>query len=221
MKMTVRERSLYYHLFRHSRLIGKESGLFALVPLSSALGVAESSVRDDVRSLHERGCIRIEERSRAGHLIRVFLPEEIEGVIPKQQPGDVLDIEAVDFFTGRVYLVALLARENAACFYCLRQVRPDNCELDHVVARAAGIDDSYRNIVVSCHECNTTKQAREASDFIRSLYRRGILCQSELEGRLSALEQLHAGLLVPEIGQRSGVKQPFEETGPALRLSEV
>ncbi len=26
LKMTVRERSLYYHLFRHTRLVGKETG---------------------------------------------------------------------------------------------------------------------------------------------------------------------------------------------------
>jgi len=209
MNMTVRERSLYYHLFRHTRLIGKENGLFAILPLATALALGESTVRDDIRSLHERGCIRIEERSRSGHLIRVLLPEEIDGVVPKQRPAEVVDIETVDFFTNRLYLAALLSRENGACFYCLRQVRPDNCELDHVVARAGGTNHSYRNVVVSCHECNTTKQAREAADFVRALYRRGALSQSELEGRLSGLERLQAGRLVPEIGQQPGANQPL------------
>jgi hypothetical protein len=199
LKMTVRERSLYYHLFRHTRLVGRETGLFALLPLSTALAVAESSVREDVRSLHERGCIRIEERSRTGHLIRVFLPDEIDGVIPKPESVDPIDVEAIDFFTDRCYLPALLARENGACFYCLKQVRPDNCQLDHVVAQVGGLNNSYRNIVVSCQECNSRKQAADAAGFMRYLYRSGLLSQKELESRLLALEMLETGRLVPDI----------------------
>lgn len=214
MKMTLRERSIYYHLFRHTRLIGKEQGLFAIDPLASALGVS-TSIRDDLRSLHERGCLRIEDRSRNGHLIRVLLPEEIEGIVPKQEPAEVIDVEAIDFFTDRRYLAVLLARENGACFYCLRQVRPDNCQLDHVVAQADGLNNSYRNIVVSCHECNTTKQAAAAGDFVRHLYRRGLLSQADLEGRLSALELLQAGKLVPDVVQSVGANQTLHLTGPA------
>jgi hypothetical protein len=206
MKMTLRERSIYYHLFRHTRLLGKEQGLFAIDPLASSLGVS-TSIRDDLRSLHERGCIRIEDRSRNGHLIRVLLPEEINGVVPKLEPAEVVDIETIDFFADRLYLAALLARENGACFYCLRQVRPDICQLDHVVAQAEGMNNSYRNIVVACHECNTTKQAAAAADFIRLLYRRGLLSQTDLEGRLSALRMLQAGKLVPDIGRSAGANQ--------------
>jgi hypothetical protein len=141
MKMTLRERSIYYHLFRHTRLIGKAQGLFAIDPLAEALG-ASTSIRDDLRRLHDRGCIRIEERSRAGHLIRVLLPEEIGGIIPNNEPADAVDIEAIDFFTDRRYLAALLTRDNGACFYCLRQVRPDSCQLDHVVAQAERMNNS-------------------------------------------------------------------------------
>jgi HNH endonuclease len=200
MKMSLRERSIWYHLFRHTRLVGKETGLFAIDPLAAALDVS-SSIRDDLRSLHDRGCIRIEEKSRNGHLIRVLLPLEIPGVVPEIQPTAAVDIDAIDFFSGRLYLTALLARENQACFYCLRHVLPDNCELDHVVARAIGTDNSFRNIVVSCHECNTTKQARDPADFLRSLYRCGVLSQPDLEGRLSTLAQLQSGSLIPDIGQ--------------------
>ena len=203
MKMSPRERSIYYHLFRHTRLVGKETGLFAIDPLAAVLDVS-SSIRDDLRSLHERGCIRIEEKSRNGHSIRVLLPIEIPGVVPEIQPTEAVDIGAIDFFSGRHYLAALLARENEACFYCLRHVSQDNCELDHVVARAVGTDNSYRNIVVSCHECNTTKQAREPADFLRSLYRCGVLSQPELEGRLSMLGQLQSGSLMPYIRQGAG-----------------
>lgn len=39
MKMTLRERGIHYHLFRHTRLVGKDTGLFAIDPLATALGV--------------------------------------------------------------------------------------------------------------------------------------------------------------------------------------
>lgn len=205
LHMNVRERSLYYHLLRHTRLLGADSGLFAIAPLANALDLAESTVREDIRSLHERGCIKIEDRSRLGHKIAVLLPEEIRGVLP--QIGDMtdVDIESLDFFSERRYLQALFTRENGACFYCLRKVRSENCELDHVVSRMNGSDNSYRNIVVSCHECNTTKQAKEPDDFLRTLYRRGVLSQKELEDRLVALEQLQSGKLVPDLSKAGAI----------------
>ena len=67
-----------------------------------------------------------------------------------------------------------------------------------MVSQANGRDNSYRNIVCACHECNTTKQAQQAADFVRGLYRKGVLSQTELENRLAALEQLQAGKLVPD-----------------------
>jgi 5-methylcytosine-specific restriction endonuclease McrA len=199
MKMSLRERSIYYHLFRHTRLIGKETALFAIDPLAAVLGVS-SDVRNDLRRLHERGCIRIEEKSRNGHLIRVLVPHELPGIVPQPREDIAINIESIDFFSDRVYLDALLARENHACFYCLRSVRPDNCELDHVIARALKTDNSYRNIVISCHDCNTTKQARDPGDFLRALYRNGVLSQSDLEVRLATLSQLQSGRLIPDIG---------------------
>jgi hypothetical protein len=127
-----------------------------------------------------------------------LLPEEIEGVVPKVSGVQQIDLADVDFFTGRRFLAALMARENGKCFYCLRSIDSSLCELDHVNSRVNGTDNSFRNIVCSCHECNTTKQAQNPSDFLRLLYRRGMLSQAELEGRLGALEQLQAGMLIPD-----------------------
>lgn len=195
---STRERALYYHLLRHTHLAGRQSTLVALLPLSKALNVAESSVREDIRSLHERGCVKIEDRSRNGHLVRVLLPSEIPGIVPVNQAVAEVDLESLDFFSNRRFLVALLAREQARCFYCLKAITAESCELDHVVSQANGRDHSYRNIACSCHECNTTKQAQAAPDFVRNLYRKGVLSQPELESRLAAIEQLQAGVMVPD-----------------------
>jgi 5-methylcytosine-specific restriction endonuclease McrA len=199
LQFSVRERVLYYHLLRHTHVEGKSSALFALAPLATATGVSESSSREDIRSLNERGCIKIEDRSRNGHLVRVFLPEEIAGVLPKAASAPEIDIEALDFYSNRRFVSALLAREGQRCFYCLKSIRAESCELDHTIAQANGRNNSYRNVVCSCHDCNTTKQAQAAADFLRSLYRKGVLSQAELENRLTALEQLQAGKLVPDM----------------------
>jgi len=198
LQMNIRERSLYYHMLRHTRVLGKESSLFAIYPLSQALGIAESSVRESIRAMRDKGCIHID-RSRKGHLIKVLLPYEIENIIPEEPEIAPVDIESIDFFTGRTYLSALLSRENNRCFYCFKEITDSNCELDHVVATVQSGGNSYRNIVASCHECNTTKQDTPADDFCRSLYRKGILSQKELENRLGEIQQLQSGYLKPYI----------------------
>ena len=128
--------------------------------------------------------------------MRVLLPGEIEGVIPEPTPSPTVDLEQLDFFSGRRFVNALLDRENHCCFYCLKSIRVDSCELDHAISRVHGVDHSYRNIVAACHDCNTQKQESGPVDFLRILYRKGRLSPAELENRLAILEQLQSGKLV-------------------------
>jgi len=199
LKFSVRERSLYYHLLRHTRVIDREQHVFALLPLARALGVSEWSVRADIRKLHSRHCVHIEERSQAGHLVRVFLPSEIDGAIPLSSVPMPVDIESLDFFSDRRFVPSLMEREGNSCFYCMRPVRPDLYALDHVVPQVSRLDHSYRNVVVACHDCNSRKGGSDGRDFLRSLYRSGVLSQSDLTRRLHAVDQLEAGALVPDI----------------------
>jgi len=120
------------------------------------------------------------------------LPDSVE-----EKPN--LDIEQVDFFKNREFVGSLLAREQKRCFYCLSDVSGDTCELDHVIPQVNGGGNSYRNIVASCHQCNTKKQGNGAEDFIRQLYRRSLLSEKEFEGRLQALAALSDGHLKPEL----------------------
>ena len=141
----------------------------------------------------------------------MLLPSEIAGVIPQAIDKAQLDIEAIDFFSDRLYLKPLLAREGGRCFYCLRSIIAESCELDHVVSQMNGRDNSHRNIVCACHECNTTKQAQSASDFLRALYRKGLLNQAEMESRVEQLAQLQSGVLPIDISSMRSNK-PLERT---------
>ena len=193
------ERTLYLHLVRHTRMKGLPSGLFAVGPLSRALPISDFKVREVLRSLHSKSCVRIEDRSRNGHLIHVLLPSEIPGLsLPTSEPASV-DVASLDFFSGRRYVLALLARENSACFYCLRAITAETCELDHLVPQAEKLDNSFKNVVCSCHNCNKAKGSQQAASFLRDRYRANLLNEEELQNRLSTLEAVQSGSLVPEV----------------------
>jgi 5-methylcytosine-specific restriction endonuclease McrA len=110
-----------------------------------------------------------------------------------------MDINAIDFYSNRTYVDALVKREDGKCFYCLRAINPETCVLDHVISKAMRGDDSFRNVVACCHECNAAKQSQDPAAFLRTRYRLGLLSQSELQERVSVLEKLQFGQLVPEI----------------------
>jgi hypothetical protein len=197
--LDVIERALYHYLFRHTHLVGKEAGLFALVPVGKAIGISEGSTRERIRAMHEKGCIAIQERSKSGHLVRVLLPEEIPGIVPSGMEDTPADLASVDFFTDRKYVNSLFRREGGRCFYCLRVITLDACALDHVIAQVNGANHSYRNIVAACHGCNSEKQALDAPTFLRSRYRQGLLSADELQDRLTTLDKLQAGQLIPDL----------------------
>ena len=60
-------------------------------------------------------------------------------------------------------------------------------------------DNGYKNIVATCHRCNSRKQGTLAEDFLRQLYRTNLLSEVEFAERLSALELLKDGKVVPNI----------------------
>ena len=193
----VYERSMYYHLVRHTHLEGRESRMFPLSALSASLGMSEDRARKTIRSLEQKGCIELE-RSRKGHLVKVRTPQQL-GVSAPDEPDESEDVEAIDFFSNRTYVESLLARENGRCFYCLASLKTETCVLDHVSAQVDGGGNSYRNIVAACHDCNSRKQGVPAEDHLRGLYRRNLLSESEFADRLQQLEALRAGQLIPDV----------------------
>jgi len=67
------------------------------------------------------------------------------------------------------------------------------------VPRTQSGDNSYRNLVSCCLECNAQKGQCRADDFLRSLFRDRKLTEIELAGRLRALDALASGKLPPPL----------------------
>src|SRR6266446_7824443 len=78
--LTVWDRAVYSYLLRHSLVVGKLRLQFAVMSLARTLGLSIGPVRQAVRRLDELGALRVLERSKTGHLVKMRLPEKIRAV---------------------------------------------------------------------------------------------------------------------------------------------
>ncbi len=222
LRLSVIDRSVYYHLVRHSRLEGKLRLHFSIRWLARGARLSVGSTRQAVRRLLGHGALRLIHRSKAGHVLEVRLPHEIRAALP----GGITDggsvrlpntasLEETDFMRTLELRQAIHDRERGLCFYCLRHLTSTVHCLDHVVPQAALGSNSYRNLASCCLECNSHKGQASAEDFLRRLYRERRLTEAELAARLRALDALAAGKLPPPVATTAN---PLPRKGrPPLR----
>jgi predicted DNA-binding transcriptional regulator len=207
LRLGAGERALYYHLMRLSHAEGVRRAHVSKRVLARGIGCSTTTVNGHLRRLTQKGCVRIVERGLLGHVLEVLTPSEIPGCFTPVAALVEGELEAADCFHNEKMRAAILRRERRACFYCLRQMRAGAAVFDHVVAAASGGDNSYRNIVACCFECNARKGGRAATEFLRELYRASRLSDAEFDARLAALETLQSGQLVPSAGNSKREKR--------------
>jgi hypothetical protein len=178
LNFSLADRAIYSYLFRHSRLEGKLQIQFSISWLARGVGLSMKFTRDTVRRLIARGVLHLVEcNCRAQHVVRVRLPLEVKGICaekipahrPAPAPSVVINIEEADFLEKQVLRQAIHEREGGRCFYCSRRINARRRCLDHVVPRAELGQNSYRNLVSCCLDCNSLKADRHAEEFVRSL----------------------------------------------------
>jgi len=218
LRLSVIDRAVYSHLLRHSRLEGKLRLRFSILWLGRNIRLSPGPVREAVRRLVAQGALRLVQRSKAGHLVEVRLPDEIRAVRlnriesrsaareqgTRARPDRIgaraaVNFEETDFLRNMTLRKAIHARERGQCFYCMRRTTPTVQCLDHVVPQARLGRNSYRNLVSSCMECNAQKGEKPADDFLRRLYRERRLTATELAARVRALDALASGKLRPPL----------------------
>ncbi len=201
------EQAMYSYIFRHTILSGKDKTIISVKTANIGLGKSGTKAQPSeavkmkkVRALVEKKCIEVINRSHKGTEVKIFLPKEIPGVVPVNiELSGSIDIENLDFYVGRKYVEELLEREGHKCFYTLQTIAPDNCVLDHVIPQAKGGNNSYRNIVASSFDANSLKNDKDVQDFIREIYRMGLINLAEMQSLKERIELLQSGKLVPEI----------------------
>ncbi len=215
-KLDVYEQAIYLYLIRHSRLLGQEEVTigFKSARTRMACGVgtdgtpmSEATAYKKLSSLQSKRCIKIVQTEHVGRRMKVFLPNEIPGVIPEPIPAEQIDLEAMDFFAVPENRKLILEREGYRCFYTLKFLDESTAVLDHVVSRPEG-DNSYRNVVAASREANNQKGRDPADVFLRRLYRDGFLSDDEFRDRLEVLGRLKRGeLKPPRLGSAKGLEQ--------------
>jgi hypothetical protein len=161
--------------------------------------MSENTAYEKLQSLKTKGCIEIISSERLGRRIRLRLPGEIPGIIPPPTAQPIpVSIEKMDFFNIPENRVLILERDQHRCFYCLRALTSENYVIEQVVSRPVG-DNSYRNIVAACRECNNRKNDSNVEDYLRGLYRESFLSAAELPDRLLKLGRLRNGELKPNL----------------------
>jgi HNH endonuclease len=206
-KLDTYEQAIYLYIFRHSRLIGNDEVVIgfksARRKMSFGVGeggkpMSEGTCYKKLTSLSKKECIEILDTVQYGTRIRLRLPNEIQGVIPKALTAIPVSLEEMDFFDDPNNRLFILKREKNKCFYCLRDIDASNYVMEHAISRPNG-DNSYRNVVAACRNCNNRKGEDSAEDFLRKLHRSGYLGAEEFENRLEALLQLRTGHLKPDL----------------------
>jgi 5-methylcytosine-specific restriction endonuclease McrA len=207
-KLDTYEQAIYLYIFRHSRLLGADEVVIgfksARTRMACGIGekgkpMSENTAYEKLMSLKSKGCVDIRSTERAGRRIHLKLPEEIPGVVPEPSfKLPALSLEEMDFFSTPENRILIVQRESHRCFYCLRDLNVKNYVIEHVVSRPEG-NNSYRNLVAACCECNNRKNYSDAETFLRTLYRESFLSAVELEERLSKLARLRNGDLKPSI----------------------
>lgn len=158
--------------------------------------MSENTAYVKLQSLEAKGCIVIVDTVRDGRRISCdFLPR-FPALFPR--PSSLLPRTSRPRTSSgsKENRARILEREGNRCFYCLRQLTDDNHVIEHSTPRPPS-NNSYRNVVASCTECNNRKDASSAEDWLRTLYHEGLLDAATFQERQSHLERLRSDELKP------------------------
>ena len=84
LRLSITDRAVYSHLLRHSRLEGSTRLRFSISWLARGARLSTNPARWAVRRLIAHGALRLLERSKAGHVVKVLLPDEIRAACHKK-----------------------------------------------------------------------------------------------------------------------------------------
>jgi hypothetical protein len=204
-KLDTYEQAIYLYCVRHSRLLGKPEAVIGFKSARKAMAfgigkagtpMSEAVCYEKLRGLASKGLVTILASERGGTRLRVNLPHEVAGMIPNKVDAAGPTLEELDFFNEPDNRRRILEREGHKCFYCRRAIDEESYVIEHVISRPEGLN-TYRNLVAGCRQCNNRKGNTAAEEFLRLLYRDGLLTADEHTRRREQLAALIAGELKP------------------------
>lgn len=184
--LTPYQTAIYMYLLRHSILAGgtqlvrvSRRGLQSGV-VKSASGqsdkVSYQLIQETLDNLEKIGAIGKQgEPNRDGTPYRVYLPEEIEicqnARAEQTTTANALEVNEaeLDYYNVRENRLKVYERDAYKCQHCGKQLTRFTSTLDHITAVSQGGDNSLSNLITSCRECNSKKNARLLGDFMADM----------------------------------------------------
>lgn len=207
-KLETIEQSIYLYVIRHTVFEDKDDILLSISSaaklnyfgLSGRGGkMSISATRDKVYTLQAKGFIEVVDSTPTGLRLKAILPSQVPSIQESEEAkAKEIPLEELDFYTIPKLRQALKKREGDRCFYSLQKITDENFTVDHVVSRPEG-KNTYNNLVATTKTMNTKKSNMSADDFLRLLFREGLLSEVEFQGRIKALQQLISWKLKPNI----------------------
>lgn len=204
-RLDVYEQGIFLFLFRQSHLRGETQATISMKRdrLRLGLGIgdgtkpmSEGTFAKKTASLESKGLVSRINSGRSGTTLLVTLPTLSTMYLDAQAKPEAPLATEIDYFWDEVGRAAILRREKFQCFYCFSTLKGIDYVMEHVVSRPEGTND-YRNIVAACQSCNNKKGNWSAEEYLRKLRREHRISEEEFDGRVSALDDLRSGRLVP------------------------
>jgi hypothetical protein len=176
-ELTPYETSLYLYLLRKS-FIKDGSSEVRVGKRTIASGYGKGSrgektnyehVSKILKSLGEKGCIRISNTNRDGTLYFVNLPNDIPFVSEKILSESTIESNEDDYFTDPQKRLTIFERDKWICRYCGENVTSDNATIDHYIPQSKGGKHNKENLKTACLIFNGIKSGKtydEAAPFI-------------------------------------------------------
>ena len=207
-KLETIEQAIYLYVVRHTVFEDKDnvlvsvssaakSNIFGLSGRGGTMGI--SATRNKVYTLQEKGFIEIIDSTPTGLRLKAILPSQNASILAEEEAKEkAVPLEELDFYVVPELRQALRDREGNKCFYSFQKITDENFTIDHVISRPEG-KNTYNNLVATTKAMNNKKANMPVQDFLRSLFREGLLSEAEFQERAAALEQLQAWELKPHV----------------------
>lgn len=175
-ELTPYEASLYLYLLRNSILengsadfrVGKKRMAVGYGTGSRGVKTNYAHMTKIIKSLEEKGCIKIGDTNREGTLYHVKLSHEIPFVAEKIASLVPQNMEE-DYFSDPEKRPIIFERDKWLCQYCGDRVSQENVTLDHFIPQSKGGKHNKENLRTCCLVCNGIKSGKtykEAAPFL-------------------------------------------------------
>lgn len=176
--LTPYETSGYIVLLRLTHLEGKDTVRIGKRTIAMKIGgsraphnISKASSYPQVtkllKSLQEKGCLKIGDTNREGTLYTVTSPNSVPSVEEKlAMIEESVNPTIEDYFTNPEKRKEMFERDQYICFYCGEKVDEENVTLDHFMPQHLGGTHAQTNLRTACHMCNSIKSGKTYEEAI-------------------------------------------------------